>query len=447
MMNVRSKGLPLVFAACALVLGVTACSSSKNSSASGSNPTTGATSAGSTGSSGSTGGSPAQATGTTIPIGTIETETGGAGGTANTTLGTDTVKAWVSWTNAHGGISGHPIKLYTANDNNDPAQAQSDLTSMIHSDHIVALVGQDAAGTQPTWDKLMSDAGVPVIGGPAYTTDYNTNPDLYSTVTTVETAVYGGEYVIKQEGYKTQALLQCNNESVCVAAVPLIKLGAQALGINMVYSQTASDTATDYTAQCLAMKSSKAQVLEPTVNNQLLAANCKQQGYNPVYVVADDSFTIASIKATPSFNGAIGFRQAFPTAQQFPQTAEYFNAMKQYAPQYLAGGSKADQNIGLVSGASWSGAYVFGEGVQNANVPAGQTVTTADVKRGLSMIPQGSTNNGYTPPVYYGNGTTTPEKAVTCFWTDKIVNDNYQIIGSLSSVSSQCEPSSLLHFK
>jgi len=357
------------------------------------------------------------------------------------------VTAWVDWTNAHGGIGGHPIKLYTGNDNNDPAQAQSVLNKMIHTDHIVALVGHDSAGTQPTWDKLMSDAGVPVIGGPSYTVDYNTNPDLYSTMTTDETAVYSGEYVIKKEGYTKQALLQCNNQSVCLASIPLIKLGAKSLGIDMVYSETASETATDYTAQCLAMKASKAQVLEPTVNNQLLAANCKQQGYNPVYIGADDIYTPAQIKSTPEFEGALSFRQSFPTSQEFPQTAEYFDAMKQYEAKYLAGGSSAGQNVGQISAGAWSGAYVFGVGLTNANVPSGQTVTTADVKRGLSMIPQGSTNNGYTPPVYYGNGTTTPEKAVNCFWIDKIVNGNYQLIGDEGSVATQCEPTSLLKYK
>lgn len=439
-MKLRGKSLSVLVACSSLVLLAGACSSSKNSGSA--NGTTASTAVG-----GTTGSTAPAATGTPIPIGTIETETGGAGSTGTTTLGVDTVKAWVSYTNAHGGINGHPIKLYTANDNNDPAQAQSALNGMIQNDHIVALVGPDSSGTQPTWDKLMSDAGVPVIGGAAYTTDYNTNPDLYSTTTTVETAVFGGEYVIKQQGYTTEALLQCNNASVCVAAVPLIKVAAQSLGIDLVYNQTASQTATDYTAQCLAMKSAKAQVVEPTVNNQLLAANCKQQGFTPVYVVADDTFTIAAIKATPQFEGAIGFRQAMPTSQQFPQTKDYFDAMRQYAPQYLAGGSKADQNVGLVSGAAWSGAYVLGEALQNAAIPAGQTVTTADVKRGLSMIPQGSTNNFHTPPVYYGNGTTTPEKAVACFWTDKIVKGNYQLLGDITSVTNQCESTSLLHLK
>lgn len=438
-MKLRSKPVLVLVACSSLVFLAGACSSSKKT---GNGPSA------TTGGSGSTGTTAAPATGAPIAIGTIETQTGAAGATGTNTLGTDSVKAWVSWTNAHGGIGGHSIKLYTANDNNDPAQAQSALNKMINSDHIVALVGQDATGTQPTWDKLMSDAGVPVIGGPAYTTDYNTNSDLYSTTTTVETAVYGGEYVIKQEGYKKQALLQCNNSSVCVAAVPLIKLGAQSLGIDLVYSQTASQTATDYTAQCLAMKASGAEVVEPTVNNQLLAANCKQQGYNPVYVSADDNFTVAEIKSTPAFEGAIGFRQSFPTSQQFPETKEYFDSMNQYASQYMPGGSKADQNgSGQVSASSWSGAYVFGEAIKNANVPAGQTVTTDDVKRGLAMIPQGSTNNGFTPPVYYGDGKTTPEKAVACFWTDKIVKGKYQLIGELNSVANQCEPTNLLHFK
>jgi branched-chain amino acid transport system substrate-binding protein len=382
----------------------------------------------------------------------LESETK-AGVSGETTIGTDTLTAWVDWTNAHGGIAGHPIRLYQANDNNDPAQAQAALNNMVNSDHIVALVGSDAAGTQPSWDAMMEKAGIPVIGGVIATADYNTNPDLYATSTTVESAVYGGEYVMKQEGYTKEALLQCNNRTVCIAGVPLFKLGAKALGIDMVYAQTASELATDYTAQCLSMKASGAQVVVATVNAQLLAENCKTQGYTPVYINSDDTFTPAQIKNTSAFEGSLGFRQGFPTfpsARSIPQLSEYFQAMDQYESAYMAGGSKADDNILVFSASAWSGGYVFGEAIANANVPAGQTVTTSDVKRGLAMIPQGSTNGGYTPPVYYGDGSTTPEKAVNCFWTDKIVNGQYQLLpgpNALSSVSSQCEPTALLHFK
>jgi branched-chain amino acid transport system substrate-binding protein len=214
------------------------------------------------------------------------------------------VKAWVAWTNAHGGINGHPIKLYTANDNNDPAQAQSAINGMMNNNHIVALVGNNTS-TLPIWAKLISDAGIPVIGGVAETSDpWLTNPDFYSTGTTVESAFYATQFAVKQAGFTKEAVLECNQVTACLASLQPIRNYAKTLGINLVYAQYASPTATEYTAQCLAMKTAGAQVVEAVVNDALLAANCKAQGYTPVYFAPDDDVTIDQIKATPSFEGA-----------------------------------------------------------------------------------------------------------------------------------------------
>jgi branched-chain amino acid transport system substrate-binding protein len=211
---------------------------------------------------------------------------------------------------------------------------------MMNNNHIVALVGNNTS-TLPTWAKLISDAGIPVLGGVAETSDpWLTNPDFYSTGTTVESAFYATQFAVKQAGFTKEAVLDCNQVTACLASLQPIRNYAKTLGINLVYAQYASPTATDYTAQCLAMKTAGAQVVEAVVNDALLAANCKAQSYTPVYFAPDDDVTIAQIKATPSFEGAIGFTTTFWTSQEFPQTKEYFDAMKQYAPQYLAGGSK-----------------------------------------------------------------------------------------------------------
>ena len=435
-------GVAFATIACSALL-LAACSSSKS-------PTTTNTtkSAGGTAGTGATGSNASStATGTPIPIGYLEDETGGDAGIA--TEGTATAQAWVDWTNAHGGVDGHPIKLYTANTNTDPAQATTEVDNFISSDHIVAL-WQDATSTEPSWNPIMYKAGVPVIGGSCYFPEWTDQPNMYCTSTTIESGLYASEYVVKHAGFQKQALNQCNSVAACTSALPLAVLGAKSLGIDLFTSKS-SPSAPDDTPQCLADKNFGAQAVElGGLNVGVFAQSCAAQNFKPTYVNEYDLFTQPELASYPELEGAIGDDQTFPTfpaASNIPQLSGYFQAMQKYEPAYMQGGSKYDQNYGIVSGAAWSGSYVTGEALANANVPANQTVTIADLERGLAMIPQGSTNGGYTPPVSYGNGTTTVEKAVNCFWLTKIVNGQYQLQGNLSTVTSQCEPLSLIYDK
>ena len=99
------------------------------------------------------GGGPAAAaskpSGTEILIGQVATETGAAAATGTVTTARDGLAAWAKWTNAHGGIAGHPVTVKTLDDKADPAQSQADLKQLVENDHVVAIVGQ-AATPEPT---------------------------------------------------------------------------------------------------------------------------------------------------------------------------------------------------------------------------------------------------------------------------------------------------------
>ncbi len=323
-----------------------ACSSSSKSSSGTNNTSGGSAATTATGSASGAPGTTVAATGTVIPIGTIESETGSSGG--NTTVGTDSIEAWVKWTNAHGGIGGHPVKLFTANDNNDPAQASTAITNMLNNDHIIALVGHDANGTETTWQPILTKAGVPIIGGPPYLPVDLEQANMYSVGTTIESGLYASEYAVHQAGLAKQALIQCNNVAACTSALPLAKVGAKSLGIDLFTTQV-SATAPDYTPQCLAAKNFGAQAAElGGINPQTFAQSCAAQSYKPVYVNEYDLFRLSVIKATPEFEGAIGNSQVFPTfpsAQQYPQLSEYFQSMQAYAPQDMQGGSAVRQQL------------------------------------------------------------------------------------------------------
>ncbi|HEX3565256.1 MAG TPA: hypothetical protein VHU17_07785 [Acidimicrobiales bacterium] len=77
-----------------IAVGATACGSSSKP--------TGSATASTAGTSGGTSATSAPATGTPLVIGTVISQTTPAG---STTVGSETVNAWVKWTNAHGGIA------------------------------------------------------------------------------------------------------------------------------------------------------------------------------------------------------------------------------------------------------------------------------------------------------------------------------------------------------
>jgi branched-chain amino acid transport system substrate-binding protein len=374
-------------------------------------------------------------TGTPIIIGTLEDQTGRTG-TGTVTEGVDTMNAWVRWTNAHGGLLGHPVILVWANDASDPTQAGRALQTLVNQDHIVALVGQDAPATEATWDRFMQESGVPVIGGLADTTAWFTDPMFYPTTTTVLSKTWGLTYSGQQSGATEQAVLECDDSPDCGASVPLIRTAAKDQGVRLTYLETASAAASSYASECAAMKATGATAVVGTVNTPLLARDCAQDGYYPLWVGSDTPVSVQELESTPELGNVVGVSSAFPWWQEFPETMDFFRAMQQYAPQYLPGGSERSATS-VVAPAAWSGGVVFANAVKNAAVPPGALVTRADVIRGLSLI-QNSTNGGYTPPVTYGNGKT-PNKQVACFWLYHVENARYVATDGLQT---SCEPAS-----
>ena len=118
-------------------------SSSTSSSAapSGAASTSATTSASSTSASSSTsacGKKPGvKATGTPIPIGTIDTKQPGT----DFSDGPNMITAYYNCVNANGGVNGHPVKLYVIYDQTQPAQVAAAAKKLIQQDHVVGIVG------------------------------------------------------------------------------------------------------------------------------------------------------------------------------------------------------------------------------------------------------------------------------------------------------------------
>src|SRR6266567_958558 len=110
------------------------------------------------------------ATGTPIPLGAIATNQPGTSFTDIPNM----AKAYFDCVNANGGINGHPIKLYIATEQTNPAQIAADAKQLVQTDKVVGIVGNtsiiECSINSGYWQKL----GFYVI-------DSGIAPECYST--------------------------------------------------------------------------------------------------------------------------------------------------------------------------------------------------------------------------------------------------------------------------
>ncbi len=115
------------------------------------------------------------ATGKPIVVGYVNDDTGAVGAFPETTAGTE---AAVKYVNAQlDGIHNRPIELVPCSDDATPAQAGSCATRVLQHNPVAILGGVDFATTASI--PLFQKAGVPYIGGLAFTGPENTDPTSF----------------------------------------------------------------------------------------------------------------------------------------------------------------------------------------------------------------------------------------------------------------------------
>ena len=82
------------------------------------------------------------ATASTWVIGNIGTYSGG--NSSNFIGGNLSLEAWADYTNAHGGINGHKVKVISDDDAGSPSTALNDVKQLVNNDHVLAIVGDNS---------------------------------------------------------------------------------------------------------------------------------------------------------------------------------------------------------------------------------------------------------------------------------------------------------------
>jgi branched-chain amino acid transport system substrate-binding protein len=335
------------------------------------------------------------ASGTPIAVGAMGTFTGVASGS---TADTKTVfQDWVDATNAAGGINGHPIQATILDDQNTPSIAVTNATQLVQQDH-VKVIFDLSDDLESTFAKIVDTAKVPVLGqseGPQLGTD----PNFYSTGTTVEPEVWGALKAGTLAKVSKISSFYCAEIAQCAQAVPLITALGKTVGVSLSYSAKISSTASSYTAQCLGSKNAGAEGITVGAAGDValrVAESCAAQGYKPVYVAEAGEMTTPWL-AQSALNGSITAAQDVPWFDDStPATKAMQAAITKYSP-----GLQTSASYGANATIGWAAGTVFATVAKTAGLTPSSSQT--QIIAALDTV-KNDTFGGITPPLTFTAG-------------------------------------------
>lgn len=411
-----SRALPLAALAvlATLMLLLAGCGSSDDDSSSASSGTTAATTASADAEPAANAEVPA---GAPIVIGSVCSCTGpvssSSGGVAAT------LKAWVEWTNANGGINGHPVKLVQMDDGLDAAKTVKQVKQLVEQHDVMAIVGEQS-NLNALWADYVRDQGVPVIGGAVFSSVYETNPAFFPVGAQTPVQTYGALAEVDKLGKKKVAIMYCAESPTCKDnADSFEKLAGLFDGIEIVSSQRVTADAPNYTAPCLQARSSGADVMvplaAPSVVTRITTA-CAQQGFKPAQI--DTSFVPGPDWATDAnMQGvvAVSPNQSLWDAS-IPSTKAFSDALAKYGD-----GVKDRPEFNAAMATSWAAAEAFKLAAERAEI--GPDSTPKDVEKGLFSF-EDETLDGLTAPLTFTKGEKRPPM-IPCWFVSKIEDERW----------------------
>lgn len=322
----RNATRAVLAAAAALTLAAAGCSSSKTAAGSSTSSTSAAKSA-----QPST--SLSTPTKSTINIGVPGTSTGIFASIYGSYPAV--VSAWEQWTNAHGGLDGHPVKTFYMDDGGNPAKTLSNITTMVTQDHVVAFAMVFLPLTGQVLANYATQHHIPVIGDEGSEVAAVTDPNWFSwapspTHGDPAATLAGAKYIT---GATKIGFIYCLEAPICKNSTEAMKAYAPTIGVSIVSSQGAASTTADFTAQVINAKDAGAQVIIPymsDVPSAKIAQALAQQGMAGKLFGAADITDPGYYAAGSYTNGTyVDSHEAAITSSVF---ADARQAMKQYSP-------------------------------------------------------------------------------------------------------------------
>lgn len=393
--NSAPRRASIAFLACLTGLGATACSSSKSSA-----------------------GQLSSLHGSTILVGQLTSITG-AVGNSTTLVAKQTLDAWVSYVNASGGINGHPVKLITIDDHSSPALASVGANRLV-ADHVVAVVGLFAVQTTSVWEPIFAKAHIPVIGGAPYFPSWTTDPNMFPANTTFPGEILDLILTARSRAATNFGVIYDTANPSGAQAIPLLRSIAPTLGVKFTTAVGASNSAPDFTAQCLSLhQAGTTAVMNDGINNiQKVADECSQQGFKPTWVLPEGGINYPPAYTDPALQGAVSAQGEFPWfLTSTPATRQFHDALRRYSPSVL---TSQQPLVAAPSAYIWTAAMVFQKAATDGISATDTSPSAADIFNGLYQI-TGDTLGGLAPvPLTYNRDK--PTGSINCWFVTSLQN-------------------------
>ena len=316
---------------------------------------------------------------------------------ASLTLMTNIVAAWAASVNAAGGISSHPVQLFTADDSQNPGTALLAVTKFVQQDHVIAII--DISNVDAAFGNYITSVHVPVVGGNLDSDLFAHNPYFFTAGGTTDGIPAGIVGAAKIGKVNKLGVMYCSGVPICAELPPVLKqIGAPA-GVSVSYSGAIPNAAPNYTAPCLAAEQSGANglfIASGAPQTLAVAQSCSAQGYKPTYIAAESSLANASL-TNPAINGAVG--EITNLSSSDTSNAE-IGAMHQALDNFKPG-LLASAVFSPGSSMVWAAGLLFQAAAQAGHL--GDNPTPAQVIDGLYAL-KGETLGGLTAPLTFKKG-------------------------------------------
>jgi branched-chain amino acid transport system substrate-binding protein len=324
------------------------------------------------------------------------------------------IQMWAKYTNARGGLNGHPVRVITGDDGGDPSTSQSLVEQMVTKDHAIAFVGNIVPLTVQASLAYLERQHIPVIGVYSATqTDFH-SPVLFPASTEINALSDGNIKLALAAGKKKLGFLYCVEAPACTQSYNyLIRDGhARADGADPAYSSSFSLTQPSFTAQCIQARQAGVDFLFLGGDGnslQRVARDCAAQGYHPQYEAVSLGVS-ASMQGDPRLDGMLATQASFPwMASDTPAQAAYQEAIRTYAP-------------GLVGSGASSNEWTAGQLAVAASKYLGANPTSSQFLQGLWTI-KNNDLGGLAPPLTFNaNGNSSVHR---CYFSIQLRGDRF----------------------
>jgi ABC-type branched-subunit amino acid transport system substrate-binding protein len=289
------------------------------------------------------------------------------------------VQAWVQAMNAKGGVACHPIRYIVTDDGGDPAKHTALVQQLVEQQNVIAFVQMNSPLAGHSSVKYLESKGVPVIGSEGASPWFYESPMFYPQAASGDDFLGGSIIAVAQQakakGMSKIGSMACIEATICSRVNQVLKTYAERVpGVSVVYTGSASLTATDYTSQCLAAKNAGVQALVAAFDYtgiQRVAKSCAAVNFRPMYGTISEA-AAPDIAKDKNLDGLVIATNTAPWfAPGLAQISLYNQVMKQF-----------DVVPSADSAQGWVSALLFAEAAKK--LPA--TPASKDLVTGLNAI-------------------------------------------------------------